>query len=233
MKKHPHLPIRWDGDALEMIIILALISLPDLLLSNYVSLPLALQRSELVQVRAAVNLASALEYLVPILLFIPMLVLWVIQRNRLSRQIGIVYLGWVTLRLVLKIGLIIFIIVSRPQHTVGVLLKDSFILWIINFILFGTWYWMIDAGGPRARRQGTTRRCDFVFPQQVVSLPGWEKWRPGFWDYIFLGFSSNTQFGMGDTQVLSQRAKFLMILQVTLSMSVIVFMASIAISLMR
>ena len=67
----------------------------------------------------------------------------------------------------------------------------------------------------------------------MLSLAGWEDWQPQFWDYIFLGFSSNTQFGLGDTQVLSLRAKFLSMLQITLSMAVIVFMASFAISLLR
>jgi hypothetical protein len=67
----------------------------------------------------------------------------------------------------------------------------------------------------------------------MLPMTGWEHWQASFWDYIFLGFSSNTQFGLGDTQVLSLRAKFLSMLQITLSMVVIVFMATLAISLLR
>jgi len=59
-----------------------------------------------------------------------------------------------------------------------------------------------------------------------------EDWQPGFWDYVFLGFSNNTPSGLGDMQVLSVRAKFLVMDQITLSMAEIVFMASIVISLM-
>jgi hypothetical protein len=114
-----------------------------------------------------------------------------------------------------------------------VLLKDTFVLWLINFFLFGIWFWVIDGGGPRARRDGTSRRFDFAFPQRMLPMTGWEHWQASFWDYIFLGFSSNTQFGLGDTQVLSLRAKFLSMLQITLSMAVIVFMATLAISLLR
>jgi hypothetical protein len=140
---------------------------------------------------------------------------------------------WVTLRLVIKVALVVFIVTSRPQSGVGVLLKDAVVLWFVIIVLFGAWYWIIDGGGPRARRDGASRRFDFAFPQRSITLPGWPDWQPGFWDYIFLGFCGSTQFGLGDTNVLSLRAKFLLMLQVTLSFTVIVFIASFAISLMR
>ncbi len=222
-----------DRSALEIMFVLVLITLPDLLLSNSVSLPFTLRRSPLLQVKYWVNTVSSLEYLVPILLFIGMLVFWLIRRNSLVRHIAIFYLGWVTLRLVIKVVLIVFIILSRPQTVEGALLKDTVVLWIVNFFLFGTWFWIIDAGGPRARHEGLARRYDFAFPQRSLSMPGWDNWQPRFWDYVFLAFSSNTQFGLGDTQVLSLRAKFLTMLQITLSMTVIVFMATFAISLLR
>jgi hypothetical protein len=224
---------RMDPYALEVIIVLALITLHDFLLSDVLSLPLVLRHSALVQVRSWDTVATSLEFLVPAVLFSVMLILWFTQRNAWERRVGIVYLGWVTVRLVIKIGLVIFIVTSRPQTGAGVLLKDSVVLWIVNFVLFGAWYWIIDGGGPRARRDGTSGCHDFAFPQHALSLNGWENWRPGFWDYLFLGFSGNTQFGLGDTSALSRRAKILVMLQVTISLAVIVFMASLAISLMR
>jgi hypothetical protein len=224
---------RLDISALEIILALLMITLPDLLLSNSVSLPFTLRNSPLAQLKYWVNAVSSLEIVVPVILFIAMLFFWLTRRNNLGRQIAIVYLCWVTFRLIIKIVLIIFIITSRPQTVVGVLIKDTFVLWVINFFLFGTWFWIIDAGGPRARRDGTSHRYDFAFPQRMLPMPGWENWQPRYWDYVFLAFSSNTQFGMGDTQVLSLRAKFLSMLQITLSMAVIVFMATFAISLLR
>jgi hypothetical protein len=224
---------RLDIYSFEMIIALALITLHDFLLSNFVSLPVALHRSTLVALRSMDKVATSLEYLVPIVSFIVLLILWLTRRNVWERHVAMIYLGWVTLRMVLKIGLVIYIVSSRPQIGVGVLLKDTLVLWVVNFVLFGVWYWIIDGGGPRARRDGLTKRYDFAFPQQALPLTGWEGWHAGFWDYVFLGFSSNTQFGLGDTQVLSTRAKFLLIVQITMSMAVIVFMASIAITLLR
>jgi hypothetical protein len=226
-------PKRLDMYSFEMIIALGVISLHDFLLSNFVSLPLVLHRSTLVTLSSLEKVATGMEYIVPILAFSVLLILWLTRRNIWERRVAMLYLGWVTLRMVIKIGLVILIVSSRPQTGVGVLLKDTIVLWVVNFVLFGVWYWIIDGGGPRARRDGLNKRFDFAFPQQAVALTGWQDWRAGFWDYIFLGFSSNTQFGLGDTQVLSLRAKFLLMLQITLSMAVIVFMASIAITLLR
>jgi hypothetical protein len=233
MDKTSHPPHRFNIYSLEMIIVLAVISLYELLLSNFVSLPLALKRSSLVALRSLEIVASSLEYIVPVVLFAIMLVLWLTRRYQWERRVAIIYLAWVTLRMAIKIGLVILIITSRPQTGVGVLLKDTIVLWMINFVIFGVWYWIIDGGGPQARRENPSRRYDFAFPQHDLSLEGWEGWLPGFWDYLFLGFSSNTQFGLGDTQVLSIRAKLLVMLQITLSMAVIVFMATFAISLLK
>jgi hypothetical protein len=224
---------RLDAYALEMIVVLVLITLHDFLLSDVLSLPAALHHSQLVKVRSLDTFASGLEFLVPAVVFTAMLVLWLTRRNAGERHLGIGYLVWVTLRLVIKVGLIVYILISRPQTGVGVLLKDTIVLLVVNFVLFGAWYWIIDGGGPRARRDGTSRRFDFIFPQRAMSLPGWEHWQPGFWDYLFLAVSGSAQFGLGDTNVLSLRAKFLLMIQITLSLAILVFMASFAISLMR
>jgi len=88
-------------------------------------------------------------------------------------------------------------------------------------------------GGPDARRDHSIQRYDFGFPQHTATLPGWEGWQPGILDYIYLGFSSSTQFGLGDTTALSISAKLLLMLHVILSLIVIVFIASVAITLIR
>jgi hypothetical protein len=224
-------PKRLDAYTLEMIVVLAIISLHDFLLSDLVSLPITLRRSPLAFVRSLENVAASLEFLVPVILFTIMLVLWPTRRTAWERRVAIVYLAWVTLRLVIKIGLVLNTILLRPQSVAGGLLKDTIILWFVNFVIFGVWYWIIDGDGPRARCDGTVRHSDFIFPQHAMSPADWEGWQPGFWDYLFLGFSGNTQFGLGDTSVLSLQAKFLLMLQVTLSIAIIVFIASFAISL--
>jgi hypothetical protein len=173
-------PKRLDIYSFEMIIALGLISLHDFLLSNFVSLPVALHRSTLILLSSMDKVATSLEYLVPIVSFVVLLILWLTRRNIWERRVAIIYLGWVTLRMVIKIGLVIIIVSSRPQTGVRVLLKDTLVLWLVNFVLFGVWYWIIDGGGPRARRDGITRRYDCAFPQQALPLMGWEDWQAGF-----------------------------------------------------
>jgi hypothetical protein len=233
MNKSSSTPRRLDIVTLEMIIVVIVITLHDFLLSNTLSLPLVLRHSALAQLRALDIVASSLEFLVPIVFFAAMFILWLIGRNAWVRHIAIIYLAWVTLRLVMKVALVVYIIISRPQTGVGVLLKDVIVMWLANFLLFGVWYWIVDGGGPDARRDDTVRRFDFGFPQRSASMPGWEDWQPGIWDYIYLGFSSSTQFGLGDSTALSVRAKLLLMLQITLSIVVIVFIASIAITLIH
>jgi hypothetical protein len=224
---------RLDIVTLEMIVVVVLITFHDFLLSNALSLPLVLLHSTVAQLRTMDTLVSNLEFLVPIVFFVVMVILWLARRNEWVRRAAIFFLSWVTIRLVGKVTLVVGIIISRPQTGVGVLLKDIIVMWLANFLLFGVWYWIIDGGGPDARRDGTVRRFDFGFPQRINALPSWEGWQPGIWDYVYLGFSSSTQFGLGDTTALSVRAKLLLILQVTLSIVVIVFIASIAITLIH
>jgi len=224
---------RPDTYSLEMIIVLAIITLHDFLLSNTLSIPVALGRIALVRLISLDRVESSLEFIVPIVIFAAMLILWATERDIWVHRLAIVYLTWVTLRLVAKVSLVSIILASRPQLGVGVLLKDTIVLWIANILLFGVWYWIIDAGGPRVRREGPAQRFDFAFPQRAVSMPGWQNWQPRIWDYVFLGFCGSTQFGLADTLVLSLRAKFLLMLQAALSVTVIVFIASIAIAAMK
>jgi hypothetical protein len=226
-------PKRPDTYSLEMIIVLAIITLHDFLLSNTLSIPGALGRIALVKLISLDRVASSLEFIVPIAILATMLVLWFTENDRWVHTLAIVYLAWVTIRLTTKVALVSYILASRPQSGVGFLLKDTVVLWIANILLFGAWYWIIDAGGPRIRREGPIQRFDFAFPQRVASLPGWQNWQPGFWDYVFLGFCGSTQFGLADTLLLSVRAKLLLMLQATLSVTVIIFIASIAISVLR
>jgi hypothetical protein len=219
---------RLDLSTFEMIFAVVLISLHDFLLSDALSLPFALQHSTLLHFRAWDRILSGLEYIVPVAIIVVMIVLWLIGRNAWVRTAAIVYLAWVTLRLVAKIALVLSLIIARKNVLLNVMLKDTVVLWFVIILLFGIWYWILDRGGPHARREGSGSRPDFGFPQYLVTIPGWHDWKPGFWDYVFLGFSGSTQFGLGDVSPFSVRAKLLVILHVMLSIFVIVFIASIA-----
>jgi hypothetical protein len=216
-----------------MIFAVVLIALHDFLLSNALAWPLALQNSPIAQVRALDRVASSLEFLVPVIIFCVMFILWLTGRNAWVYRSVIIFLSWVTLRLTLKVVLVLLSVISRPPNGVSGLLTDTIILWFVNVLIFGIWYWIIDGGGPCVRRAGRVKRFDFAFPQHTAPFLGWENWRSRFWDYLFLGFYGSTQFGLGDVCLLSVRSKLLLMLHVTLSMSVVIFIASVALGLLH
>ena len=56
------------------------------------------------------------------------------------------------------------------------------------------WYWSIDAGGPHLRRTAQARRPDFLFSQQRHEVTGWDRWVPGFHDYLHAAFVISLTF---------------------------------------
>ena len=68
-------PKRLDLSTFEMIFVVVLISLHDFLLSDALSLPFALRHSTLLQFRSWDRVMSGLEYLVPIIIFVAMILL--------------------------------------------------------------------------------------------------------------------------------------------------------------
>jgi hypothetical protein len=101
----------------------------------------------------------------------------------------------------------------------------------MNLVVFTIWYWMLDRGGPDRRGTPHERRRDWLFPQDQSSIEGWEDWKPGFSDYVYAAFAYSASFGPNDTQMLSQRFKYLSMAQTLLSLMVVVMIAARAINL--
>ena len=85
------------------------------------------------------------------------------------------------------------------------LLRSASALWITNILVFASWYWRLDAGGPRARelRGGHTDGA-FLFPQMTLNqqekrVLREQSWSPGFVDYLFLAFNTSAAFSPTDT----------------------------------
>jgi len=116
------------------------------------------------------------------------------------------------------------------------LLRSALALWIANVLVFASWYWRMDAGGPHARdlRRSHTEGA-FLFPQMTMQ-PGSpladSNWKPGFIDYLFLAFNTSTAFSPTDVPVLSRWAKVLMMVQSCISLSTIAILAARAINIL-
>jgi hypothetical protein len=120
--------------------------------------------------------------------------------------------------------------------------RDLFIaasaLWGANILLFASWYWRLDAGGPYRRdlRESHTDGA-FLFPQMTLTQEmrgeiGAQQWRPGFLDYFFLAFSTSTAFSPTDAPVLSRWAKVLMMTQAFISLSTLAILAARAVNIL-
>jgi len=127
----------------------------------------------------------------------------------------------------------------RKTETGTELLVSAAVLWTSNVIVFASWYWRLDGGGPneRERLEAHTRGA-FLFPQMAISPPSSdesiaeeERWRPNFVDYLFLAFNTSTAFSPTDVPPLSRWAKSTMMLQSVISLATIVVIAGRAVNI--
>jgi hypothetical protein len=144
------------------------------------------------------------------------------------------------LALGLMYGVVALIIgLMRRTESGTELLTSAGVLWTSNVIVFASWYWRLDGGGPNEReRLDAHTRGAFLFPQMAitppssdVSLAEEEGWRPNFVDYLFLAFNTSTAFSPTDVPPLSRWAKSTMMLQSVISLATIVVLAGRAVNI--
>ena len=110
---------------------------------------------------------------------------------------------------VLLVQLVYELLTAPVSDGFGILLA-ALQLWVTNTIAFGLLYWEIDLGGPvaRARAPRVPAHADFFFPQD--STPGFEAWRPRYFDYFFVSLTAGIAFSPADALPLTRRTKALM-----------------------
>ena len=141
------------------------------------------------------------------------------ERRRL-RLVGIVLVGLLVLASLWATTLLIDDLIEGKGNTnrPADLLASGGLVWLGNNLAFALLYWLMDGGGPIARRRRTTP-LDFAFTQHLnpeLAAPGW---RPVFLDYVHLGFTNATAFSPTDVMPLSHRAKFAMLVQATIALA--------------
>jgi uncharacterized membrane protein len=155
----------------------------------------------------------------------------------LNQIIGYILNSLITLAMIVSLALLINAI---PEHRVDppALLRSAAALWLTNILIFASWYWRLDAGGPlaRARTPGHTDGA-FLFPQMTMDpeakiAAGEHEWEPNFVDYLFLAFNTSTALSPTDVPVLSRWAKVLMMIQALISLMVIVLLAARAVNIL-
>jgi hypothetical protein len=156
---------------------------------------------------------------------------------RLCNGLGYLQLAIVTIDMTWSLGLLIAALPAHRQHPLA-MLRSAAALWVTNILVFASWYWRLDAGGPHARElRGEHSDGAFLFPQMALSQEaqvamGEDQWSPGFIDYLFLAFNTSTAFSPTDSPVLSRWAKVLMMVQSLISLATIVLLAARAINIL-
>ena len=165
-------------------------------------------------------------------LFVAALIGWLCDWDRLTRAIFFLANSIATFLVANYAWDLLWSITSRSgNRDAAFLLIDAALVWLMNLIVFTIWYWMLDRGGPDRRGTSLERRRDWLFPQDQSAVEGWERWKPGFSDYLYAAFAYSASFGPNDTQMLSQRFKVLSMAQTMLSLMVVVMIAARAINL--
>jgi uncharacterized membrane protein len=157
--------------------------------------------------------------------------------HALNQVIGYVLNSLITLAMILSLALLIEALTDHLV-TPRELLRSAAALWVTNILIFASWYWRLDAGGPheRARTPGHTDGA-FLFPQMTMDpeaklAAGEHEWEPNFIDYLFLAFNTSTALSPTDVPVLSRWAKALMMIQALISLLVIVLLAARAVNIL-
>lgn len=158
-------------------------------------------------------------------------------RVELNTIFGYSVLGVITLSV---LSSLVLLVLRLPAHreTPLELLRAAAALWVANILVFASWYWHLDGGGPNERdREGVHRDGAFLFPQMMMDPAlrqqmGEDTWSPGFIDYLFLAFNTSTAFSPTDVPVLSRWAKAMMIVQSLISLGTVVLLAARAVNIL-
>jgi hypothetical protein len=169
-------------------------------------------------------------------LLVPAIISHIRGNHAFSQVMGYILNGVITVAMIWSLLLLIIALPDRkitPQQ----LLLAAAMLWLSKILVFASWYWRLDAGGPH-QRDLTPGHNDgaFLFPQMTMTsaakiAAGEQDWSPNFIDYLFLAFNTSTAFSPTDAMVLSRWAKILMMIQTMISLLVITLLAARAVSI--
>jgi hypothetical protein len=175
--------------------------------------------------------------LMVVLLLIPTVFAHRTGLHSLNHVLGIVICATITVGLIVSVVLLVTTIPGRTEPPLA-LLRSGGSLWLTNVLVFALWYWRLDGGGPRAREtKHEFGSRSFVFPQmQIEKIErktfGVDRWRPGFVDYLFVAFTTSSTFGPTDAPILTHWAKFLAMIQILISLTIMVLLISRAVGVL-
>jgi hypothetical protein len=152
-----------------------------------------------------------------------------------SRKAALLLLGLLVLANFAAVVILVAALVTTnsAELTGGELLFTGFAVWSADVIVFGLWFWEVDAGGPVARLHAARPAThDFEFPQDDNPRVAAEDWRPQVWDYVYVSLTNSIAFSPTDAMPLSVRAKALMGLESAISAVTVLLIAARAVNVL-
>lgn len=132
------------------------------------------------------------------------------NRVRSATIIATVYVGCAILQLLLFLSMLVLDTDAKQGQSL-VMLWDIALFFALDTLVFGDVYWAFDM---------TTSGGAFMFPAPANGSDG-KTPKTSFFDYLFISFNANLTFGPTTETLLRRRAKFLMMLQATISLVLI------------
>ena len=163
--------------------------------------------------------------------FLVVVIFWLLARGRLTRVAMLLAAAIITFFICDWVLVLVTTIPTwKGNLGAGLLLVDAVAIWVLNVLVFATWYWLLDGGGAERRGTELEGKRDFSFPQQAEQIPLYGAWRSGFNDYLHVAFMVSTSFTAGTVHMLSKRGKNLSMLQAVLSIALVAMAIGRAIS---
>jgi uncharacterized membrane protein len=151
------------------------------------------------------------------------------RRYRANQILGCILLAVVTAQMIARVALLIARLPGyrdTPRQSLTAALGN----WWSNVLIFASWYWRLDSGGPNARdRRKSHHSGALLFPQMQMRN---QNWKPGFVDYLFLAFNTSTAFSPTDVPVLSRWTKAGMIVLSCISLGTVVVLGARAVNIL-
>jgi hypothetical protein len=129
--------------------------------------------------------------------------------------------------------LVVGLVQGTEGNSAGPLLVTGGMIWLINVVVFGLWYWEFDRGGPAARANADRLYPDFQFAQMATPQLAPPDWEPAFGDYLYLSFTNATAFSPTDVLPMSRWAKMGMTVQAAVSIVTVALVVARAVNIFK
>jgi hypothetical protein len=150
---------------------------------------------------------------------------------KVARWLSIGQCALVSLANTVALLLLLRFLLQGGKATGVQLIFSAIQIWLTNVLVFGLWYWELDAGGPGQRINEFPKGAEFLFPQMTAHELG-ANWLPSFVDYLYVSFTNSTAFSPTDTMPLSVEAKLLMAGQALVALITVALVAARAVNIL-